>query len=108
VEDGAAAYMLLAERLAADRRLAGEAFNFSDERPMAVLDLVGLILSMMGRHLEPDVRATTTHEIRHQYLTAAKARQILGWKPLFSLEEGLQRTIAWYEDHLLAVESAVR
>jgi CDP-glucose 4,6-dehydratase len=108
VEDGAAAYMLLAERLAADRGLAGEAFNFSDERPMAVLDLVRLILSTMGCHLEPDVRGTAVHEIRHQRLTAAKARKILGWKPLFSLEEGLRRTIAWYEDYLLAAESAVR
>jgi CDP-glucose 4,6-dehydratase len=37
VEDGAAAYRLLAERLATDSSLAGEAFNFSNEAPVTVL-----------------------------------------------------------------------
>src|SRR5687768_5510166 len=39
VEDGAAAYLLLAERLAADPKLAGSAWNFSNELPVTVLDL---------------------------------------------------------------------
>lgn len=98
VEDGAAAYMLLAERLAADRALAGEAFNFSSELQITVLDLVQEILRQMGSALEPDVRNESRHEIRHQYLSAAKARARLGWMPLFALEEGLRRTIAWYKE----------
>ena len=36
VEDGAAAYMLLAEQLAADPELRGEAFNFSNESQVTV------------------------------------------------------------------------
>ena len=40
VEDGAAAYMLLAEKLAARPELLGEAFNFSNEIQITVLDLV--------------------------------------------------------------------
>ena len=40
VEDGAAAYMLLAERLVADPTLRGTAFNFSNEIQITVLDLV--------------------------------------------------------------------
>ena len=102
VEDGAAAYMLLAEQLAANRDLRGEAFNFSDERQMTVLDLVGTILRLMRTDLTPDVTNTATHEIRHQYLSAAKARERLGWRPLFTLEEGLERTIRWYMDFLEA------
>jgi CDP-glucose 4,6-dehydratase len=100
VEDGAAAYMLLAERLAADRTLVGEAFNFSNELQIAVLDLVKTILGLMGSALEPDVRNEASNEIPHQYLSAAKARQRLGWQPLFSLEDGLRRTIDWYRAFL--------
>ena len=37
-----------------------------------------------------------THEIRHQYLSADKARTVLQWAPLFTLDEGLERTVAWY------------
>lgn len=98
VEDGAAAYMLLAERLAADPSLRGEAFNFSNELQITVLEIVQRILDLMGSTLTPDVRNEASNEIRLQYLNAAKARRCLQWEPLFTLDEGLQRTIQWYKD----------
>lgn len=100
VEDGAAAYMLLAEKLAADPTLAGEAFNFSNELQVTVLDLVQQIRQRMGSDLAPDVRNEASNEIRHQYLSAAKARTRLGWAPLFDLDEGLRRTVDWYTEYL--------
>ncbi len=100
VEDAAAAYTLLAEQLAANPHLRGQAFNFSNETPVTVLELVKMILRLMNSDLEPEVRNEATNEIRRQYLSAAKARSVLGWKPLFSLEEGLQRTIEWYKNFL--------
>lgn len=98
VEDGAAAYMLLAERLAARPELAGEAFNFSNELQVTVLELVERVLRLMGSGLEPEVRNEASNEIVHQYLSAAKARRELGWAPLFTLDEGLERTVRWYEE----------
>jgi CDP-glucose 4,6-dehydratase len=87
VEDGAAAYMQLAEELHA--------------RPELQLDVLALtqkILDRMKCSLEPDVRAEARHEIQHQWLSAAKARKVLGWSPQFTLDEGLDRTIAWYRE----------
>ena len=52
----------------------------------------------MGSRLTPDVRNEASNEIRHQSLSAAKAREWLGWRPLFSLDEGLRKTIAWYSN----------
>lgn len=100
VEDGAAAYLLLAERLAKNPNLRGRAFNFSNEIQVTVLDLVRRLLTLMGSDLDPEVCNQGSNEIRLQYLSAARARQELGWKPLFTLEEGLQRTIAWYRNYL--------
>jgi CDP-glucose 4,6-dehydratase len=100
VEDGAAAYTLLAERLAGNSGLRGQAFNFSNETQVTVLELVERILALMDSDLEPDVRNEASSEIRYQYLSAAKARRVLDWRPLFTLEEGLQRTINWYNDFL--------
>ena len=100
IEDGAAAYMLLAEKLAEKPELAGGAFNFSNEIQMTVLELVEKILAVINSDLEPDVRDEVSHEIRHQYLSAGKARRLLGWEPLFGLEEALQRTVKWYREHL--------
>ena len=100
VEDGAIAYMVLAEALAKQPGLAGQAFNFSNELQVTVLDLVGTILNLMGSDLAPEVRNEASNEIIHQYLSAEKARRVLGWAPEFGLSEGLLRTIDWYRGFL--------
>jgi CDP-glucose 4,6-dehydratase len=100
VEDGAAAYMLLAEQLAEKPELRGHAFNFSNESQVTVLELAQMILRLMKSDLSLDVRNEATNEIRHQYLSAAKAKKVLGWSPGFTLEEGLLRTIEWYRGAL--------
>ncbi len=102
VEDGAAAYMLLAEKLAANPQLRGEAFNFSNEIQMTVLDLVTMLTSKLGSDLIPEVRGEASNEIIHQYLSAKKARTMLQWEPLFTLEQGIERTISWYRNFLLS------
>jgi len=96
VEDAAAANILLAECLAEKQTLRGEAFNFSYERPLSVLEMVDLILRLMHSDLKPEIQNEGTNEIPKQYLSAAKARRVLGWKPCITLEEGLSRTIEWY------------
>jgi CDP-glucose 4,6-dehydratase len=100
VEDGAAAYMLLAEQLAARPDLRGHAFNFSNEIQVTVLDLVNQILRCMGSDLQPDLRNEASNEIRHQYLSAQKAREMLDWQPLFTLDSALKETVRWYEEFL--------
>lgn len=100
VEDGAAAYMLLAEKLAQNPALRGEAFNFSNELQMTALQIVQAVLRAMNSDLQPDILKQGANEIPHQFLSAAKARQTLGWRPLFGFDEGLERTIAWYRRFL--------
>jgi CDP-glucose 4,6-dehydratase len=98
VEDGAAAYMLLAEELHSREDLHGLAFNFSNETQVTVLDLVNRILRAMDSRLAPQVLNQASHEIRRQYLSAERAHRMLKWSPLFTLEEGLGRTISWYRE----------
>jgi len=99
-EDGAAANMILAEALATHPELRGQAFNFSNETQVTVLELVDRLLALMDSTLEPDIRNEATNEIRHQYLDATRAREALQWKPEFTLDEGLRRTIDWYKAFL--------
>jgi CDP-glucose 4,6-dehydratase len=97
IEDAANAYLLLAENLEA-KNLAGEAFNFSNEIQLTVLDLVEKILKAMNSTLKPVILNEGSNEIKHQYLSAKKAREVLGWKPLYSMDEGLSKTIDWYRE----------
>ncbi len=100
LDDVVSGYLALAEQIA-DPRVAGEAFNFSTESRVTVLEVVELILDLTGKsHLEPDIRNTASAEIREQTLDAAKARRTLGWRAEYDLRGGLGRTISWYESYL--------
>ena len=96
VLDGVLAYLRLVEAMAAGLPVAGEAFNLSLEKPLAVLELVARIQAAMGTDLAPDVRAEAGNEIDRQFLSSAKARKVLGWEPRYSLDEGLAATVDWY------------
>jgi CDP-glucose 4,6-dehydratase len=101
VKDGAAAYLHLAECMARQPEVAGQAFNFSTEIQVTALGMVQRILRLLDSPLEPDVRGEATNEIKHQYLSAEKARRMLAWAPRYHLDEALRETIAWYREYLL-------
>ncbi len=100
VEDAALAYLMLAERME-DEKIHGHAFNFSNEIQMSVINLAKLIIKIMDSKLKPKILNEVKNEIPHQYLSAEKARKVLNWKPKFSLEDGLARTIDWYKKLLV-------
>jgi CDP-glucose 4,6-dehydratase len=104
VVDGAVAYLAVAEAMAARPDVVvGESFNFSPETQLDGLQLVALVAKAVGRtDLDPDVQSTATHEIPHQYLSAEKARRVLGWHPRWTIEEALALTAEWYREWLCA------
>jgi CDP-glucose 4,6-dehydratase len=98
IKDGVAAYMHLAEKMS-EKGVPGEAYNFSNELQVPALDIVKKITHLMGRDdLKPNILGTAKNEIKHQYLSAAKARKELRWKAKYSLDAGLAETIKWYTD----------
>ena len=99
VEDVVSAYMTMAAAVQSDD-VQGEAFNFSPETQVTVIEIVQAIQKLMQRaDLEPEILDTVKMEIRDQYLDSEKARRLLGWTPRYSLEQGLTETIAWYRDY---------
>jgi CDP-glucose 4,6-dehydratase len=109
VKDAAECYLILGELLAADERedledvasISGEAFNFSLGLRLTVLDIVNMTLRIMGRtDLEPVIQNIASSEIREQFLDATKAKERLGWKAKYGMEEALRETVAWYKSEL--------
>jgi CDP-glucose 4,6-dehydratase len=105
VEDGALAYLTLAEALAEDPTLRGEAFNFSYEQPMSALEMVRRLTRVMGSALEPKILGEASHEIPEQWLSAQKARGVLGWKPAFEVADALVKTVEWYRTFFAAASA---
>ena len=100
VRDAVSAYLHLAERLP-DERLLGQAFNFGTETPVSVLALVERILRLTDKQwLTPKILNAASHEIPSQYLSCSKAREMLDWQPVYTIERGLAETISWYRGWL--------
>ena len=97
VLDVVQAYLILALH-SQEEGVRGEAFNFSGEQPWTVLEIIQSIRKLMGcEHVDPVILNKANAEIRDQYLDSSKARRILKWSPLYSLEKGLAETIEWYK-----------
>ena len=99
VEDAVSAYMMLAEQLES-KQLAGEVFNFSNENPLTVLDMIDQIQFAMGFSITPIIRDEATGEIINQYLSAEKAKKQLGWRYTYNLTGALTETVSWYKGFL--------
>ncbi len=100
VQDVVDAYLTLAERCG-DANVRGEAFNFSPERALTVLEITKAIQRVMKRaDLEPRILDEARAEIRDQVLDSSKAKERLAWSARYSLDAGLTETIAWYERFL--------
>jgi CDP-glucose 4,6-dehydratase len=96
VDDVVDAYLALERGL--DRAdFWGQAFNFSNERPVTVREIYDAVCEAAGRPgVVPLVLDTAHHEIHDQYLSAARARRDLDWEPRVGLHDGLVQTFDWY------------
>jgi len=101
VDDVVSAYLKLAE-VSQSQNLNGEAFNFSRDEPLSVLDLYREIsMTVTGKYIEPEIKNSAKSEIKDQHLNSAKAHSILGWKSTTDLQNGLEKTFNWYKTYLV-------
>lgn len=100
VSDIVDGYILLAEKIR-KLKLKGEAFNFSDEKPKRVLEVVEKIYQLMKKEKRYKILNKAEYEIKNQYLSSKKSKRILGWKPRYSFESGLKETIKFLRKELL-------
>jgi len=110
VEDVADLYLRIAEGLAKDpKRFSGEVFNAGNKEPIPVREVLRAVYRLIGN--EPDLRKVeklmrgkkTVGEIPFQYMDYSKPKKWVGWKPAHSFEQGLEKTVRWFEDYLKRV-----
>jgi dTDP-glucose 4,6-dehydratase len=99
IEDAVEVQLMIAEAVANDRTLYGEAFNFSYGVELEVIDIIRRLAELTGKPIEPIVRANARAEIPHMQLSSQKAKERLGWRPLYDFDEGLRRAVRWYSGY---------
>ncbi len=101
VKDAADSYLTLAEKME-ELKIDGEAFNFTNETQLSVLELYELVAKLMGSKIKPKIMNTAKAEIMHQHLSGEKARKVLNWKAKYGIEQGLAETIPWYKKMIIS------
>ncbi|TPV55467.1 NAD-dependent epimerase/dehydratase family protein [Aestuariibacter sp. GS-14] len=92
-------YLILAEAME-NEKIHGHAFNYSAELQLNPLEITEQILKITGKtHLKPVILNEAKGEIPHQYLSNAKAKEVLGWSPSYTLEQALTETVDWYKQY---------
>jgi len=91
-------------KMANASKVIGEVVNIGSGKEISIRDLAHKIMQIIGKEVpiitEEIRKRPEKSEVRRLLADNSKARKILGWKPRFSLEEGLKRTITWIEKHM--------
>jgi UDP-glucose 4-epimerase len=75
---------------------AGEPVNIGSGRELRTRELLAAICRIMGKELKYTRAGPRPGDLRRSSLDVGKAARVLGWKPFFSLEEGLARTVSFF------------
>ena len=93
-----------------NRGAAGETINLGSGRDVQIKDLVFLMAQLLGKHVEIERDSTRVrpYDVERLLCNAAKARKMLGWHPIVTLEDGLTRTINWIADNSVRFKGPFR
>lgn len=101
VDDIVNGYIILAEKLN-KLRLSGEAFNFSDECPLTVLEVIKEISKISLNKIDYKILNIAKYEIKQQFLNSQKTKNFLKWQPRYTFRKGLNKTIDWFKSSSFA------
>jgi nucleoside-diphosphate-sugar epimerase len=101
VQDTVEGFLLVAE----SPKAVGQEFNLGYDSEISIGDLASKILHLMGKdglpiHTEGRRLRPAGSEVKRLWADNRKAREVLGWRPRTSLDDGLRQTISWISEHL--------
>ena len=103
VEDVVSLYLMISRHLENNGSIIGEIYNAGSNKPISVRALVEKIFLKLNKEkdLEIIIQAmkgrATSGEIDTQFMDFEKVNKRFGWKPRVTLEEGLDKTIEWFD-----------
>jgi CDP-glucose 4,6-dehydratase len=107
--DALSGYLCLATRLAREPSRFASAWNFgpADLPPLTVQQLVHRFLELWPRHNAVRYESAAAGEHLKLRVDSTKARQELGWRPAWDIDQTLAATVDWYRTHQSAPDMAL-
>lgn len=77
--------------------IGGRVFNLADGRQTTLLQLLALLSKFLGKEITPDFQPARVGDVRESLADITQARMVLGYEPAVGLEDGIGRTIEYYQ-----------
>lgn len=77
----------------------GETFNLASGSETSVLKIIGDVCRLMNWNQPPEFAAPRPGDVRRHFAAVEKAQKLLNFKPSISWDEGIEKTVRWYQDH---------
>jgi GDP-D-mannose 3', 5'-epimerase len=78
----------------------GEPLNLGQDRLVSINELVNLVATIAGKTIHKSHDLTKPQGVRGRNSDNTRLREVLGWEPEISLEDGLERTYQWISEQL--------
>lgn len=75
---------------------AGHCYNIAYGERMHLIELYEELGRELDKHITPIFTSERRGDIKHSYAEISKARELLGYDPSWSVQNGLMETIDWY------------
>lgn len=80
--------------------LHGEAMNISTLTSVTVNTVVHTIRELLGKDIQPEYLPPRKGDIKHSLADVTQAKELIGYEPLISFDEGIRKAIDWYIENL--------
>lgn len=82
-------------------KTAGEVINIACGQRITLNEVIRLINRILGKEIRPIYAPPRAGDVKHSLADIQKARELIGYKPVVSFEEGLRKAIDWYKKNLV-------
>ena len=84
----------------APHEAAGQAYNIAYGGREYLIDIFHVLAAALGKDIQPNYGPDRKGDIKHSNADIQKARQMLGYDPEYSFEQGIEAAIEWYKENL--------
>ena len=86
----------------AENRVVNQTINLAYGQGNTLVDAAEKIASQLGAEPNMTIAPSLLGEVTHYVADLSKARELLGYDPKVSLDEGIERSVAWFKEHRAA------
>ena len=82
------------------KRTEGQVVNIACGERISVNAIIALINELLGKNVASNHVDERPGDVKHSLAAIERAKEVIGYEPLMTFDEGLRRAIVWYRENL--------